>query len=76
MEPFVFPALAAVVLLQIPISVLVHFDAKRRKLRYPATYEFGVLVPLCGLVVTVVYLYTRRREGPDPTEEGGRHSEG
>lgn len=76
MEPFVFPVLAAVILLQIPLSVLVHFDAKRHKLRHPTTYEFGVLVPLCGFVVTAVYLYRRRRRGPSPTAEGGRHSEG
>ena len=61
MEPLVFPILAALVLLQIPISIFVRFDAKRRKLKNPDTYEFGVLVPLCGLVVTVVYLYNRRR---------------
>ncbi|MDG5818642.1 hypothetical protein [Natronococcus sp. A-GB7] len=61
MEPLVFPILAVLVLLQIPISIFVRFDAKRRKLKHPDTYEFGVLVPLCGLVVTVVYLYNRRR---------------
>ncbi|MFU8867907.1 hypothetical protein [Natronococcus sp.] len=61
MELLVLPILAVLILLQIPISIFVHFDAKRRELKNPDTYEFGVLVPLCGLVVTVVYLYKRRR---------------
>jgi hypothetical protein len=59
MDPLIYLVLAVVFFLQIPVSAVVYFDAKKRKLKHPGRYELGTLVPLGGLGIVVAYLYKR-----------------
>ncbi|MEY7849360.1 hypothetical protein AB7C87_09190 [Natrarchaeobius sp. A-rgal3] len=59
MDEIVALLLAGVLVVQVPISILVYFDAKRRGLKNPTAYHLGVLVPAAGFVVVPVYLSRR-----------------
>jgi len=46
--------------IQIPIGVLVYFDAKRLDLQNPETYWLGVIAPAAGFIVILYYLPERK----------------
>ncbi|MFP8953269.1 hypothetical protein ACLI4Z_09900 [Natrialbaceae archaeon A-arb3/5] len=52
---------------QVPISILVYFDARRLGLKNPAMYYLGILVPAAGFVVIPVYV-SKRGELPRENE--------
>ena len=45
---------------QLPISILVRFDARRLGLKQPEKYELGIIVPAAGFIVILYYLSNRR----------------
>ncbi|MDS0294013.1 hypothetical protein [Halogeometricum luteum] len=49
-----------VLALQLPIGVLMFFDAKRLKLKNPEKYWLGVVIPAVGFVVVLYYLSERK----------------
>jgi hypothetical protein len=60
--------LALLVFLQLPVSLLVRYDAKRLGLKQPLKYELGIVVPTAGFVVLLYYL-ANRHELPKAEEE-------
>ncbi|WP_424014709.1 hypothetical protein ACOZ35_01395 [Halorubrum xinjiangense] len=60
--------LVLLVFLQLPISLLVRYDAKRLGLKQPVKYELGIVVPTAGFVVLLYYL-ANRRDLPKAKEE-------
>ena len=49
----------ALIVLQVPVAILVYFDAKRLNAKNPLVYFYGILVPAAGFVVVPVYLSKR-----------------
>jgi hypothetical protein len=68
MTDLVVRLLALLVFLQLPVSLLVRYDAKRLGLEQPLKYELGIVVPTAGFVVLLYYL-ANRRELPKAEEE-------
>ena len=58
--------LAGVVAIQIPIGIVMYFDAKRLDLKNPEMYWLGVVIPAAGFVVILYYFAER---GNLPKEE-------
>jgi len=52
--------LVLAIFLQLPISLLVRYDAKRLDLKQPIKYELGIIVPTAGFIVLLYYLANRR----------------
>jgi len=52
--------LVLLIFLQLPVSLLVRYDAKRLGLRQPVKYELGIVVPAAGFIVLFYYLADRR----------------
>jgi len=52
--------LALVVFAQLPIAIIVYFDARRLGLKQPEKYELGIIVPAAGFIVILYYLSNRR----------------
>jgi len=65
--------LVLVIFLQLPISLIVRYDAKRLGLKQPVKYELGIIVPTAGFVVLLYYLANRRdlpkAEDDSPSEQ-------
>jgi hypothetical protein len=55
--------LAGAVAIQIPLGIVMYFDAKRLNLKDPETYWLGVVIPAAGFVV-ILYYFAERRELP------------
>lgn len=45
--------------IQIPIGILMYFDAKRLNLKTPEKYWLGVIVPAAGFIVILYYVSER-----------------
>ncbi|ELY95298.1 hypothetical protein C482_16673 [Natrialba chahannaoensis JCM 10990] len=60
MESLVVVLLTAALLIQIPIALLVRFDARRQGFDNPEMYELGILVPMGGILVVPAYISKRR----------------
>jgi hypothetical protein len=60
MNDLVVWLLVLVIFLQLPISLLVRYDAKRLGLKQPVKYELGIIVPTAGFIVLLYYLANRR----------------
>jgi len=60
--------LVLAIFLQLPISLLVRYDAKRLGLKQPIKYELGIIVPTAGFIVLLYYL-TNRRDLPKAEDE-------
>ena len=52
--------LVGLTLVQLPLGVLLYFDAKRLNLKDPELYWLGVVVPTVGFVVILYYLSERK----------------
>lgn len=52
--------LVLVIVLQLPVSLFVGYDAKRLGLKHPVKYELGIIVPTAGFIVFLYYLANRR----------------
>jgi len=52
-----------VIAIQIPIGVLMYFDAKRLNLKNPDKYWLGVIVPAAGFIV-ILYYFSERKSLP------------
>jgi hypothetical protein len=46
--------------IQIPIGILMYFDAKRLNLKNPEVYWLGVGVPAAGFIVILYYISERK----------------
>ena len=68
MSDVVLLLLVAAIVLQIPVGVLVNFDAKRLGLKNPEKYAMGILLPTAGFVVIPYYFVERKNF---PREEDG-----
>jgi len=52
--------LVGLTLVQLPLGVLLYFDAKRLGLQDPEKYWLGVIVPTLGFVVILYYVSERK----------------
>jgi hypothetical protein len=68
MNDLVVWLLFLVIFLQLPISLLVRYDAKRLGLKQPVKYELGIIVPTAGFIVLLYYL-ANRRDLPEAEED-------
>lgn len=55
--------LIIVLVLQVVLATLVWYDARRRSIEHAFGYWYGIMVPLAGYLVFVVYLGRRGRTG-------------
>jgi len=66
--------LVGVMLVQLPLGVVMYFDAKRLDLKDPELYWLGVVVPTVGFIV-ILYYFSERRNLPkhesDAPDESG-----
>ncbi|OIB57186.1 hypothetical protein [Natrialba sp. SSL1] len=60
MDSLVIVLLMAALLIQVPIALLVRFDARRQGFDNPEMYELGILVPMGGILVVPAYISKRR----------------
>jgi hypothetical protein len=70
-EPVIL-LLVGALLLQLPLGVVMYFDAKRLGLKDPEVYWLGVVVPTVGFVV-ILYYFSERKDLPkkdDPDQDG------
>lgn len=58
--PVLFAVLIAV---QVPVGIVLYFDAKRLNLRNPEKYWFGVIIPAAGFLV-ILYYFSERTNLP------------
>ena len=65
-EPVIL-LLVGVTLIQLPIGVVLYFDAKRLNLKDPELYWLGVIVPTLGFVV-ILYYVSERKNLPKKSE--------
>ncbi|MFD1685714.1 hypothetical protein [Halobellus litoreus] len=65
-EPVVL-LLVGALLVQLPLGVVMYFDAKRLNLKDPELYWLGVVVPTAGFVV-ILYYFSKRRDLPKECE--------
>ncbi|QCC47324.1 hypothetical protein [Halobellus limi] len=70
-EPVIL-LLVGALLLQLPLGVVMYFDAKRLGLKDPEVYWLGVVVPTVGFVV-ILYYFSERKDLPkkDDPDQGG-----
>lgn len=59
--------LVGALLIQLPLGVVMYFDAKRLNLKNPEVYWLGVVVPTVGFVV-ILYYFSERRSLPKASE--------
>ena len=59
--------LAVFIFMQLPIAILVYFDARRLNLKQPEKYELGIIVPAAGFIV-IAYYFSNRKELPTREE--------
>ena len=59
--------LAVFIFIQLPIAILVYFDARRLNLKQPEKYDLGIIVPAAGFIV-IVYYFSNRKELPKREE--------
>jgi hypothetical protein len=68
--------LVGAVAIQIPIGIVMYFDAKRLDLKDPEVYWLGVVIPAAGFIVILYYFAERRnlpkKEEEDPSKNAGR----
>ena len=55
--------------IQIPVGILMYFDAKRLNLKSPETYWLGVLIPAAGFLVILYYISERKTLPKKETED-------
>ena len=55
--------LVGAVAIEIPIGVLIYFDAKRLNLKDPEMYWLGVILPAAGFIV-ILYYFSERKKLP------------
>ena len=65
-EPVIL-LLVGVTLIQLPLGVVLYFDAKRLNLKDPELYWLGVVVPTVGFVV-ILYYVSERKNLPKQSE--------
>ena len=53
--------LVGAVAIEIPIGVLIYFDAKRLNLKDPEMYWLGVILPAAGFIVILYYFSERKK---------------
>jgi len=58
-EPVIL-LLVGALLVQLPLGVVMYFDAKRLGLKDPEVYWLGVVVPTVGFVVILYYVSERK----------------
>lgn len=69
MPDLVYLFFVGAIAIQIPIGILMYFDAKRLNLRNPETYWLGVIIPAAGFVVILYYLSERKSLPKKETED-------
>lgn len=55
--------LVGAIAIQIPIGILMYFDARRLNLKDPEIYWLGVVVPAAGFIV-ILYYFSERKNLP------------
>ena len=63
MVELAYVLIVGAIAIQIPIGVLVYFDAKRLNLKNPDTYWLGVIAPAAGFIV-ILYYFSERKSLP------------
>ncbi|WP_138006995.1 hypothetical protein [Halalkalirubrum salinum] len=61
MAELAYLLIVGAIAIQIPIGILMYFDAKRLNLKSPDTYWLGVIVPAAGFIVILYYVSERKR---------------
>ena len=76
MRELVMTLLVGALLIQLPLGVVMYFDARRLGLKHPEQYWLGVVVPTVGFVVILYYFSERRnlprKSEPDPEDDSAR----
>jgi len=65
--------LVGAVAIQIPIGIVMYFDAKRLDLKDPEVYWLGVVIPAAGFVV-ILYYFAERRNLPKKEEDTSKNA--
>ncbi|WP_336021835.1 hypothetical protein [Halobellus salinisoli] len=67
MRELVMLLLIGSLFIQLPLAVVMYFDAKRLDLRNPEQYWLGVVVPTVGFIV-ILYYFSERRNLPKKSD--------
>ncbi|UIO99439.1 hypothetical protein Hbl1158_13045 [Halobaculum sp. CBA1158] len=63
MVELAYVLIVGAIAIQIPIGILMYFDAKRLTLKNPEKYWLGVIVPAAGFIV-ILYYFSERKNLP------------
>lgn len=68
MSDWIYLLVIGAIVIQIPLGVLMYFDAKRLNLKNPETYWLGVIIPAAGFVV-IIWYFSERKSLPKEEED-------